>query len=315
MFERIFVPLDGSVRAERALPIAARIARASHGKIILVCIVNHFILSTTASPVSPHQYMEEETWSIDDAEAYLQSLVDAPELRDLWTEKAVLFGPIAATLVNAAKTYQADLIVMCNHGHSGVTSKPLGSVAEKVVCRAVVPILMLREQGNLPVEPFADTGRPLQVLVALNGTSFSHAIFKPTAALAISLVGYASCILHLIRVTASKDIHAHAYQDEKKEAPEQSLSMTASDLLEDPFVDNKVAAGWATLEDCEVAEALTRIAAYTTIKDGTRTDTTCDVIAISSNELVGYQRLPPMSVTARVIDQSKLPIFFVYTPH
>ena len=31
MFERILVPLDGSTRAERALPVAARIAQASGG--------------------------------------------------------------------------------------------------------------------------------------------------------------------------------------------------------------------------------------------------------------------------------------------
>ncbi len=33
MFQRILVPLDGSLRAERALPVAARIARASAGSI------------------------------------------------------------------------------------------------------------------------------------------------------------------------------------------------------------------------------------------------------------------------------------------
>ena len=39
MFKRIIVPLDGSTRAERAIPLAARIARASGGSIILLHIV------------------------------------------------------------------------------------------------------------------------------------------------------------------------------------------------------------------------------------------------------------------------------------
>jgi len=39
MFRRVLVPLDGSRMAERALPIAARIARASGGTIILVRVV------------------------------------------------------------------------------------------------------------------------------------------------------------------------------------------------------------------------------------------------------------------------------------
>jgi len=36
MFKRILVPLDGSTRAESAVPIAARIARASGGSVILL---------------------------------------------------------------------------------------------------------------------------------------------------------------------------------------------------------------------------------------------------------------------------------------
>ena len=40
MFKRILIPLDGSGRAERALPIAARMARAAGGSIILVRVVS-----------------------------------------------------------------------------------------------------------------------------------------------------------------------------------------------------------------------------------------------------------------------------------
>ena len=40
MFQHILVPLDGSPRAERALPIAARIARTSGGSILLLQVVS-----------------------------------------------------------------------------------------------------------------------------------------------------------------------------------------------------------------------------------------------------------------------------------
>src|SRR5690242_10465536 len=39
MFHHILVPLDGSIRAEQALPVAARIARASRGSLTLVTVV------------------------------------------------------------------------------------------------------------------------------------------------------------------------------------------------------------------------------------------------------------------------------------
>jgi nucleotide-binding universal stress UspA family protein len=40
MFRRILVPLDGTARAEQALPVAARLARASGGTVVLLRVVN-----------------------------------------------------------------------------------------------------------------------------------------------------------------------------------------------------------------------------------------------------------------------------------
>jgi nucleotide-binding universal stress UspA family protein len=40
MFKRILVPLDGSERAEQALPVAARMARVSGGSVILLQVVD-----------------------------------------------------------------------------------------------------------------------------------------------------------------------------------------------------------------------------------------------------------------------------------
>ena len=43
MFQRILVPLDGSLCAERAIPIAARLASASHCSILLVRVIDVFL--------------------------------------------------------------------------------------------------------------------------------------------------------------------------------------------------------------------------------------------------------------------------------
>ncbi len=52
MFKRILVPLDGSTRAERALPVAARIARAADGSVILVqWLRRSFQLLTPTVPI------------------------------------------------------------------------------------------------------------------------------------------------------------------------------------------------------------------------------------------------------------------------
>jgi len=50
MFQRILVPLDGSTRAERASPVAARLARASGGSIMLLEV----------APTATHCELKEE---------------------------------------------------------------------------------------------------------------------------------------------------------------------------------------------------------------------------------------------------------------
>ena len=47
MYKHILVPLDGSTRAERAIPVAARIAHATNGTVVLVQIAT---LPFTYSP-------------------------------------------------------------------------------------------------------------------------------------------------------------------------------------------------------------------------------------------------------------------------
>lgn len=153
MFERILVPLDGSTRAARAVPAAARIAGAIDGTVILVSVVNYFVLSPHPQTKRNSTMWASDDISISQAEAYLDQMACFPELLHVKVEKAILSGPIASTLLAAATSYRADLIVLTSHGRSGIMSKTLGSVAEKVVCRATLPVLLLRENSHLPVVP------------------------------------------------------------------------------------------------------------------------------------------------------------------
>lgn len=50
MFKKILVPLDGSMRSEQAIPIAARVARACEGSVVLLKVVHPLIGSETYMP-------------------------------------------------------------------------------------------------------------------------------------------------------------------------------------------------------------------------------------------------------------------------
>ncbi|HEY2052976.1 MAG TPA: universal stress protein, partial [Solirubrobacterales bacterium] len=53
-------------------------------------------------------------------------------------------GEIALTILKVVAEEQYDLLVMGSHGHSRVHRALLGSVSEKVLHKAKVPVLMLR---------------------------------------------------------------------------------------------------------------------------------------------------------------------------
>jgi nucleotide-binding universal stress UspA family protein len=152
MFQRIIVPLDGSIHAARAVPVAAWIAELTHGDIILVCVVNHFVLGQPAT-TPPSNLYDHDDFSIHEAEAYLEEISHAPELVHLPIEKMILSGPVASTLLFAAHSSHADLMVLSSHGRSGIHHKAFGSISEKIVYRTSIPVLILRENNAL----FANT--------------------------------------------------------------------------------------------------------------------------------------------------------------
>ncbi len=126
MFQRILVPLDGSTRAERAIPVATRIARASRGSVILVRIVSTAIEFWPYMAPQPALTQMANTTALTGAEQYL-SAVSKTIQDDIPTETVALFGPPAPTLLAAAHSQQADLIVLCSHGYTGMTRWVLGS--------------------------------------------------------------------------------------------------------------------------------------------------------------------------------------------
>jgi len=127
MLQRILVPLDGSARAEYALPVAARLAHATGGTLILLQVYQ----------VMPSEFvLSDYTAEAAQATAYLAQVAARPELAGITVERITLAGAVARTILDAVLEYQADTLVLCSHGRSGPTRWALGSLAEKVARHA-----------------------------------------------------------------------------------------------------------------------------------------------------------------------------------
>ena len=309
MFKRILVPLDGSARAESAIPVAARIARAYGASITLLRIA--------AVPVEygpylapPASYAKEAIEAdIARLKEYLQKAARAEALAGLDVEVKALFGAVAPTIIAAAQAYHASLIVMCSHGYTGFKRWLLGSVADKVARHAPVPILIVREGAPLSA---TEAKEPVRALVALDGSSLSEAVFDPVAYLVAGLAYTTSHRgeLHLLRVvdlpvgsyTGKSQIHITALsRDEAVLTAQEYLKSLTARLDEGGLANLDITAKTAVESDPDVAEAIIKQTESGAV----------DLIAMATHGRGGMEHFVVGSITERVLHHSKLPLLIV----
>jgi nucleotide-binding universal stress UspA family protein len=142
MYNDVLLPFDGSDGAAEALHHAADIANWANATIHVL-----FVADTTRDSVTVV-----ETQVVDSLVQQGESIVEDAEkrLRTLGAEydSDVVQGNPAPTIVEYAERYDHDLIVMPTHGREGVSRYLLGSVTEKVVRLASVPVLTARMQPD-----------------------------------------------------------------------------------------------------------------------------------------------------------------------
>lgn len=149
MQKQIVVPLDGSRLAEKALPHAVALARATGSGLTLLQVVsvpeNISPPAWGAPPASAVSALRDEL--AGSARSYLQDVT--LRLGDVVSpvQVEVLDGVAAETIiVYAEQRPEVIMIVMATRGRSGLTRWVLGSVAEKVLEASPVPLALIRPE-------------------------------------------------------------------------------------------------------------------------------------------------------------------------
>jgi nucleotide-binding universal stress UspA family protein len=150
MYQRILVPVDGSVASRRGLQEATKLAKHSGGRILLLHVVDDMSMLISGADFTGlsadvfaalreagEKILAEAKSEVERAgvevEARLFENIDLP----LWQR-------IAAVV----REWQAELIIMGTHGRRGVRRVVLGSDAEQVVRTATVPVLLVRGEDG-----------------------------------------------------------------------------------------------------------------------------------------------------------------------
>lgn len=141
MFQRLLIPLDFSPTSLRALDIARAHFPGARRRLLHVTGPDRAHAPSALDLLESGEVVTEEA---DQARDRLNRLVGEGE------DVQVTSGLPAETILAAARTWGADLIVMGTQGKEGLTRLVLGSVADAVVRGADVPVMTVRERREEP---------------------------------------------------------------------------------------------------------------------------------------------------------------------
>ena len=187
MFTTILVPLDGSALAERALPHALALADSSGARLLLVRVA-HGHGRPGRDPT------QSRAIAMAEAEAYLEQLVGRLRTPQRTVYFAVRLGDAADEIAAGVAERRVGLIAMSTHGRSGPGRWLFGSVADAVLRRATVPVLLVPATCARLWAP----GGARQIVVPLDGSPLAAAALEP----AVALARHFGAGLVLVRVVA-----------------------------------------------------------------------------------------------------------------
>lgn len=141
MPDRILVPYDGSPQATTALELAFE---EFPDAAVVALYVIEIPDGRWAQLLGPELQLPVTELARENAAEILESATEIAAERDRSLETKIVTGKPDHRIVAQAEEESVDLIVIGSHGQEGISRLLLGSVAEKVVRRSSVPVLVAR---------------------------------------------------------------------------------------------------------------------------------------------------------------------------
>ena len=285
MIERIVVPLDGSQTAEAILPQVHRVLHRNDSEIILVRAV-HLV------PIE-HAMMHEDA-ALAAAREYILGQRDKLERAGVKVKWVVRMGPPVDVILDVVKEEYATLIALATHGASGVSRLLMGSVADTLLRKSPVPLLVVRPFWSYEwIPPSGDERRSIQnLLLPVDESDLSMGSLPGIVELATLF----DMRVVLLRVLEGQHRKPGSFE-EHREA--QSQLRPLADAIEKKGVE-----AVTLVEEGDPARK---------ILDAIRIHG-IDLIAMTTHGRSGLSRLLTGSVTERVMRSATVPLLVMSSP-
>jgi nucleotide-binding universal stress UspA family protein len=152
---KILVPVDFSDCSRKAVDYAVALARQFQASLELLFVLEITLAAPEMAAMSLELVRNEMLVSAEREIGDLQKALPA----DVVSTAIVREGNPRVEIIEAAKEFGADLIVISTHGRTGLAHVFLGSTTERIVRKAPCPVLVVREREHefLEANPAAAT--------------------------------------------------------------------------------------------------------------------------------------------------------------
>ena len=145
MFKHILAPVDGSVTSITALDKAIGLAQAFGSALTVVYVIDPYPFTGVGADFSygQAQYLEAATAEAHDAIRAARAAIEAAGVK-VDTRVVEAHAPWRGILETATEL-GSDIVVMGSHGRRGLEKLVLGSVAQRVLSHAHIPVMVVRD--------------------------------------------------------------------------------------------------------------------------------------------------------------------------
>ncbi|MDA8414633.1 MAG: universal stress protein [Desulfobacteraceae bacterium] len=296
MFTHILVPLDGSSLAEAALPAAVYLAGRFGARVTLF----HVVERDAPSEVHGQPHLK----NARDAAAYLENLSRRVVPQGMPVDCHVHENhaeDVAESIAAHAEELRHDLVIMCSHGRGQALHLFLGSIAQKVIARGALPVLITHpdDRGNAPEFNCNN------ILVPLDGNP-DHAQALPISK---GVARACEAALHLAVV-----IPRFATLSGESKVSSRMLPATATRMLE---IESQDAEKAIQAELASLREQGFSASAHVLRGDPAKIIVTAaveariDLIVLATHGKTGMEAFWAGSVANKICSQSKVPLLLI----
>lgn len=321
MFKRILVPLDGSQRAEQALPLAAHLARINQSTIVLqksIELMSTYSMQTVGiSTIDMLERMQEIKKHA--AESYLDRVKNSALLEHIPVETEVCVGDAGFLILETSVKQNIDLIVLCSHGYTGFKQWALGSVALRVARMSTIPVLIQRDEHPLSLAQDEQGDKETQVFracIALDGSPQAEAVIEPALAIASACAPSHRGEVHLLRIIeplsladeeAFKEIYQVDIQDVICQPAKKYIQDVIAHLQQTATRYPDVKITGTVMISADIAQKLIQYVE----KDTTAQHSPYQFLAMTTHGRSGVNHWIFGSIAERVLNRTKLPLLIV----